>query len=189
MSAEVPHVEAAGAAEFRAWLRDHHDTAQAAWLVLWKKRSGHRSIELGEAIDQALCFGWVDSKSQSIDDDRYRVYFSVRKAGSVWSSVNKEKITRLTAEGAMAPAGTTAVERAKADGSWTILDGPEAGVVPNDLAGAMEAAAVRDAYEALTFGAKKAILTWLVMAKRRQTRNARIDKTVAALREGRSPLP
>jgi uncharacterized protein YdeI (YjbR/CyaY-like superfamily) len=125
---------------------------------------------------------------QSIDENRYRQYFSVRKPGSVWSKINKEKIARLTAGGLMAPRGLASVERAKQDGSWTILDGPEAGIVPDDLAAALDEAGVRHVFEGLTSGGRKAILVWLAMAKRETTRANRIEKTIAALANGESPL-
>ncbi len=188
MSTDIPEIEAEDGAAFRRWLQDNHETASAVWLIFWKKESGKPSIKWPEAVDQALCFGWIDSKVQSIDDDSYRQYFTVRKAGSVWSKINKEKIAQLEAAGLMAPAGIAAVERAKADGSWTILDGPEAGIVPDDLAAAMDAAGVRDVYESQTNGTRKAILTWLVTAKRESTRANRIEKTIAALSRGESPL-
>jgi uncharacterized protein YdeI (YjbR/CyaY-like superfamily) len=188
VSDEITEIEAVDTADFRAWLDENHASSKGVWLIFWKKGSGHASIEWSEAVDQALCFGWVDSKVQSLDDQRYRQYFSVRKTGSGWSKINKDKIAELTITRQMRPAGVAAVERAKEDGSWAILDGPEAGVVPDDLGAALDEAGVRQAYDALTTGGRKAVLAWLVMAKRDTTRAARIDKTIAALREGESPL-
>jgi uncharacterized protein YdeI (YjbR/CyaY-like superfamily) len=185
---DIAEIEAAHADSFRRWLVDNYDNATAVWLIFWRKKSGRPSIEWGDAVDQALCFGWIDSKVQSLDEHRYRQYFSPRKVGSGWSRINKDKISRLEAAGLMAPAGLAVVERAKADGSWTLFDGPEAGIVPDDLAAAMDAAGVRRTYDELTNGARKAILAWMVTAKRETTRVARINKTVAALHEGRSPL-
>ncbi len=188
MSDEIREIEAPDRAAFRSWLEENHANEPAVWLIFWKKGSGRPSIEWSEAVDEALCFGWIDSKVQSIDENRYRQYWTVRKPGSVWSKINKEKIRALTAEGLMTPAGLAAVERAKQDGSWTILDGPEAGIVPNDLAAAMEEAGVRETYDSFNFGAQKAILAWLVMAKRETTRANRIAKTIEALARGESPL-
>ncbi len=188
MGDEIRQIEAPSRAEFRKWLEDNHATEEAVWLVLWKKGSGRPSVDWSDAVDEALCFGWIDSKVQSIDENRYRQYWTVRKPGSVWSRINKEKVAELTAAGLMAPAGLAAVARAKTDGSWTILDGPEAGIVPDDLATAMNRAGVRPTYDSFTFGARKAILAWLVTAKRDTTRADRIDKTVEALGRGQSPL-
>ena len=185
---DIQEIEAPDRATFRKWLEENHATEQAVWLIFWKKGSGHPSIEWGEAVDEALCFGWIDSKVQSIDESRYRQYWTVRKPGSFWSRINKEKIAQLTAAGQMSPAGVAAVERAKEDGSWSILDGPEAGIVPEDLADAMDSAGVRDAYDTLTAGARKAILAWLVMARRESTRANRVTKTIEALQRTESPL-
>ncbi|MCP4966431.1 MAG: hypothetical protein GY926_14505 [bacterium] len=188
MSDGTPKIAAHTPGEFRDWLEANHASESSAWLILWKKSSGRQLMTIGDAIDQALCFGWVDSKSRSLDDNRYLVYFSVRKRGSGWSKINKNKIAKLEAAAAMAPAGTAAVARAKEDGSWTMLDGPEAGIVPPDLKAALEAAGARHGFDNLTPGARKAILTWLVTAKRDATRQSRIERAVAAARDGKSPL-
>ncbi len=188
MSNDIAEIEAADAAAFRSWLEENHDKANAVWLIFWKKDSGRPSIAWTEAVDQALSFGWIDSKVQSIDTDRYRQYFTVRKPGSVWSRINKDKIAELEAAGLLTPAGRAAVDRAKEDGSWTILDGPEAGVVPDDLAAALDAGEVRIVFDEMTTGNRKAILAWLATAKRDATRANRITKTVEALVRGESPL-
>ena len=183
----IQEIEAADRATFRKWLEENHTTETAVWLIFWKKGSGRASIDWQDAVDEALCFGWIDSKAQSLDQNRYRQYWSVRKPGSTWSRINKDKVAELTAAGLMAPAGLAAVERAKEDGSWTILDGPEAGIVPDDLASAMDKAGVRSDFDQLAPGARKAILAWLVMAKRQATRAGRVHKTVEALQRGESP--
>jgi uncharacterized protein YdeI (YjbR/CyaY-like superfamily) len=188
MSDKIPEIEAPDRAAFRTWLQENHATEQAVWLIFWKKGSGRKSIEWSDAVDEALCFGWIDSKVQSLDDQRYRQYWTVRKPGSVWSKINKEKIAELTAAGKMTPAGLATVKRAKRDGSWTILDGPETGIVPDDLAAAMDEAGVRQTYDELAFSAQKPILAWLAMAKREATRANRISKTIEALKKGASPL-
>jgi uncharacterized protein YdeI (YjbR/CyaY-like superfamily) len=184
----IPEIEARNRDEFRKWLEENHKKQDAVWLILWKKGSGRPSIAWSDAVDVALCFGWVDSKVQAIDAERYRQYWTVRKPGSTWSKINKEKIARLTAAGLMTPAGLAAVERAKQNGSWTILDGPEAGIVPEDLSTAMAEAGVHATFDQLTPGGRKAILAWLVMAKREATRAGRIKKTIEALERGESPL-
>ncbi len=188
MSNPVAEIEAEDAAAFHDWLAANRQSSSAVWLIFWKKGSGHPSIAWAEAVDTALCFGWVDSKVQSLDAERYRQYFSVRKAGSGWSRINKEKIAVLEREGRMAPAGRAVVERAKTDGSWSLLDGPEAGIVPDDFADSLNEAGVRTVYDGLTTGTRKAILTWLVMAKRDTTRQNRIEKTISSLKNGKSPF-
>ncbi len=185
MSDDIPTIDAA---EFRDWLSANHGSATNVWVILWKKSSGRQLLTIGDVIGEALCYGWIDSKGGSVDADRYRVYCSPRKAGSGWSRVNKEKIKRLAAERVMDPAGTAVIERAKADGSWSLLDGPEAGIVPPDLAAALADADVTGDFDALTPGQRKAVLTWLVTAKREATRTGRISKTVDILTAGEIPL-
>jgi uncharacterized protein YdeI (YjbR/CyaY-like superfamily) len=189
VSDEVAEIEAPDRASFRRWLDENHATEPAVWLIFWKKDSGHPSIEWSEAVDEALCFGWIDSKVQSLDEHRYRQYWTVRKPGSIWSKINKDKVAELTAAGLMRPAGIAAVERAKEDGSWTILDGPEAGIVPDDFAAAMDEAGVREVFDGFTQSKRKAILGWLAMAKRESTRMKRMAKIIEALERGEMPGP
>ena len=125
---------------------------------------------------------------QSLDEERYRQYWTVRKPGSIWSKINKDKIAALTAAELMHPAGIAAVERAKADGSWTILDGPEAGIVPADFAEAMDQAGVRSTFDGFSRSKRKSILGWLAMAKREATRTDRMAKTIEALERGETPM-
>lgn len=125
--------------EWRAWLADHHAEASAVWLIYRKKGSGRTNLSWGEAVDHALCFGWIDSRVRRIDEHRYRQYFSPRRPTSVWSKVNKEKVARLIAAGSMQPAGLAAIEAAQANGSWTSIDGAEDGVIPADLGEALAA--------------------------------------------------
>ncbi len=109
--------------EWRAWLAEHHqDRPEGVWLVLWRAGSGGPRIPYDELVEQALCFGWIDSTGRALDAGRTMVWFTPRKAGSGWSRLNKQRIERLAAAGAMAPAGLALVEAAKADGSWTLLD-------------------------------------------------------------------
>lgn len=116
----IARITAVDGDEFRAWLHENHTTADAVWLMYFKKSSGKASIAWSEAVDEALCYGWIDSKSVSLDDDRYEQYFSPRKPSGPWSKVNKPKIRALEAADRMQPAGTAAIEAAKANGSWTI---------------------------------------------------------------------
>lgn len=176
-------------ADFRAWMAANHATAAAVWLVLYKKDSGKRSVTLSDAVDEALCFGWIDSKVRSIDDDRYEQCLTRRKPQSVWSKINKDRVEQLTDDGRMKKAGLRAVEAAKADGSWSLLDGPHALLVPDDLAAALAAdpAAARG-YEALSDSAKRSILGWIALAKRPETRARRIAKAASETAAGRSAL-
>ncbi len=172
---------------FRKWLRANHDTAQAAWLVYYKKDSGTPSITWPQAVDEALCYGWIDSKAQSIDEDRYEQYFTKRKPTSVWSKVNKAKIAELQRENRLRPPGQAAIDAAKANGSWTILDDAQNHIVPDDLSKAFPSTAARATFDALSPSRRRNILSWIVLAKRAATRERRIRQTVDAAQNGGTP--
>ena len=141
---DAPLVHADDRATWRAWLEANHATASGAWLVTWKASSG-RAIDLDyeAAVLEALCFGWVDSTGGRFDDERGRLYFAPRKVRSAWAATNKARVEHLIADGLMAPAGLAAIERAKANGSWEILDSVERLEVPPDLAAALDGASAR----------------------------------------------
>src|SRR3954447_26856627 len=126
-------------AEWRAWLAQNHDRGAGVWLVMRKASAGGPRISYEESVEQALCFGWVDSKGKALDAERTMLWFAPRKARSGWSRPNKVRIERLIAAGLMAPAGLALIEAAKADGSWTLLDPVEDLIVPDDLAAAFAA--------------------------------------------------
>ncbi|HEX7495148.1 MAG TPA: hypothetical protein VF349_00805, partial [Candidatus Limnocylindrales bacterium] len=119
---DAPYLHADDRAMWRAWLEANHATARGVWLVTWRPRSGRVRLDYEEAIEEALCFGWVDSTGGHFDDERGKLYFAPRKPRSVWAASNKARIERLIGEGRMAPAGLAAIERAKANGRWEILD-------------------------------------------------------------------
>jgi uncharacterized protein YdeI (YjbR/CyaY-like superfamily) len=181
----LDRVYAADRAAWRAWLETHAETAAAVWLVFYKKGSGQPSITWDEAVEEALCFGWIDSKAKPIDDLRYRQYFSPRKPTSVWSKINKARLERLVADGFMREPGLRAIERAKANGSWSVLDDVEALVIPDDLAHTFaESPGAREAFERLSRTNRRNILQWIATAKRPQTRAKRIAATVSGGAEG-----
>jgi uncharacterized protein YdeI (YjbR/CyaY-like superfamily) len=126
-------------AAWRDWLAAHHTQTARVWLVTWKKATGQPHLPYDEAVEEALCFGWIDSKSSKLDDARSMLWFSPRKPGTGWSRPNKERVIRLTAAGLMAPAGLDKVAAAQADGSWNALDAVEALVLPDDLVQALAA--------------------------------------------------
>jgi uncharacterized protein YdeI (YjbR/CyaY-like superfamily) len=119
-------VTAKDRAAWRRWLERHHVTSDGVWLVIAKKGSGIASVTYEEAVEEALCFGWIDATANSLDDRRYKQWMTRRKPGSGWAASNKRRVERLIAEGRMAPAGLEVIRAAKADGSWTKLDGFEA---------------------------------------------------------------
>lgn len=168
-------VHPATRAEWRAWLEQNHARPDGVWLVSYKTATGKPRVEYGEAVEEALCFGWIDSKAGTVDDERSMLWMSPRKPGAGWARTNKERIERLVAEGRMAPAGLARIQAAKRDGSWTLLDAVEAMEMPDDLVRAL--AAYPDAarhFDAFPPSARKRILQWITLAKKPETRAARI---------------
>lgn len=175
-------------AEWRDWLEENHIEQQAVWIVFYAKSSKKPSIRWSEAVDVALCFGWIDSKKISIDKETSHQYFCKRKAKSTWSKINKQKIELLTQQGLMANAGFKAIEIAKQNGSWTILDSVEELILPNDLKEALEAKPfAMEFYQGLSKSIKKGILMWLVLAKKTETRHKRITEIVELAAQNKKP--
>ena len=175
---------------FETWLVDHASTATHVWVRMAKKGTGVTSIDWTTAVDVALCFGWIDGIARRLDDEWYVQRFTPRRAKSVWSKINRERIERLTAEGRMRPAGLAEVERAKADGRWdAAYDSPATAVVPDDLAAALAARDLTDAYAALDSRNRFAILNRIQTAVRPETRTRRIEQLTDALAQGNAPTP
>jgi uncharacterized protein YdeI (YjbR/CyaY-like superfamily) len=184
----IPRIYAADRAVWRSWLEAHGETSAAVWLVYYKKSAGQPSITWSEAVEEALCFGWIDSKAKPIDDMRYMQYFSPRKPKSPWSKINKASVERLVAGGLMREPGLRAIERAQANGSWSALDAVEALVIPDDLAAAFAAApGTRDQFDGLSRTNRRIILQRIATAKRPDTRARRVASAVSAVAEDRPP--
>ncbi|GAB2850464.1 YdeI/OmpD-associated family protein [Hymenobacter ruber] len=166
-------------AAWRQWLAEHHASAPGVWLVYFKKASGQPSVSYAEAVEEALCYGWIDSHPRKLDAERTQLLFTPRKPRSGWSKVNKERLERLEAAGQLMPAGLAAIARAKQNGAWESLDAAEAGLVPEDLAAALAAddAAARH-FAAFSLSARKGILTWVLGAKQPATRARRVTEAV-----------
>jgi uncharacterized protein YdeI (YjbR/CyaY-like superfamily) len=165
--------------EWREWLQEHHDKKSSIWLIYHKKKANTLRITWSEAVDEALCFGWIDSKSKPIDNDRYMQFFSRRKPNSVWSKINKAKVQRLTEEGLMTRAGLDVVAHAKRNGSWTALDEIEELIIPEDLQEEFRKRPVALSYFlSLSRSDKRNILQWVVLAKKAETRSNRITRIV-----------
>lgn len=176
---EIPVFYPESRMEWRRWLEENHVEEQAAWVVFYTKASGKSTITWSEAVDEALCFGWIDSKKIAIDSEKSHQFFSKRKAKSTWSKINKEKIERLINEGLMTSAGLECVEIAKQNGSWTILDEVEELVVPKDFEAALDRyEGATDYFLGLSKSVKKMMLYWLMSAKRPETRQKRLDELV-----------
>ncbi|MDX1419515.1 MAG: YdeI/OmpD-associated family protein [Rubricoccaceae bacterium] len=170
---------------WRAWLEQAHAREEGVWLVRYKKATGKPTLSYDEAVEEAICFGWVDSLPRKLDDERSLLYVAPRKPGSGWSRRNKERMAKMAEAGKMAPAGLAKVAAAKADGSWSALDAVENLVVPDDLAAAFEAHPGAAAeWEAFPRSAKRGILEWIQNAKRDPTRRKRVEETARLAQRG-----
>ncbi len=164
--------------EWRDWLSENHERRTGVWLVTWRAGSGGPRITYEEGVEQALCFGWVDSKGRALDAERTMLWYAPRKTRSGWSRPNKQRVERLLAAGLMAPAGLAVIEAAKADGSWTLLDDVEDLVVPDDLGAALDAdPPARENWHAFPRSVQRGILEWIVQARKPETRAKRVAET------------
>lgn len=187
---ERPLIEPESRAAWRAWLKANHSRSEGVWLAVGKKGNTVTSLTYDDAVEEALCFGWIDSTVNRLDEHRFRQLFTPRKPGSTWARTNKERVERLTAAGLMTPAGLAPIEAAKADGSWTLLDEVDSLIVPADLAAALGAdPAAQRGFSAFPDFQKKQVLYWIATAKRPTTRAKRIAEIVEAAAEGRPPRP
>lgn len=176
------------AQEWRKWLLANHRHKESVWLILYKKATNVPTVNWSDAVDQALCFGWIDGKRKTLDEERFIQFYSKRKPRGTWSKINKEKIERLTEEGLMTKAGIEVIERAKQNGSWMILDEAEEMVIPQDLDKELKKhKEAEDFFMNLSRSVRKAMLQWLVLAKREETRQKRITEIVTLALEGKRP--
>lgn len=169
---------------WRLWLSRNHARSSGVWLATYKKETGKPRVDYDDAVEEALAFGWIDSKSNRLDDERSLLWMCPRKPSSGWSKPNKERVERLEREGLMTEAGRAVIEAAKRDGSWSMLDAVEALEEPEDLARALAAnPAARAHYDAFPPSSRKIILTWIATAKREETRRKRVEETVRLAEE------
>jgi uncharacterized protein YdeI (YjbR/CyaY-like superfamily) len=162
--------------EWRAWLAENGRTERSVWLIVHRDAAG---VDLASAVEQALCFGWIDSKTVKRDDKTTYQCFTPRNPRSTWSKVNRDRIERLTAAGLMAPAGQELIDLAKRTGTWALLADAQNLIVPADLASALAANPPADKhFRAFPPSARRAILEWITLAKRPETRASRIEQTV-----------
>jgi uncharacterized protein YdeI (YjbR/CyaY-like superfamily) len=173
-------------AEWRAWLDANHERREGVWLVSWRTAAGDRPrLDYEDQIREALCFGWVDAVVNTIDEQRTSIWMSPRRKGSGWSRPNKLRVAELEAEGLMREPGRRVIEAAIADGSWTMYDDAEDGIVPDDLAAAFAAVpGSREGFDGFTKGSRKVLLGWVAQAKRPETRAARVAEIAAAAARG-----
>ncbi len=176
--AEPELVEVADRAAWRRWLTRNHRRTGGLWLVIHKRGSTEGSLDYEGAVCEALCFGWIDSKANTLDDERYKLWMAPRKPRSAWSAVNKRRVENLMDSGAMAPAGLAVIEAAKTDGAWAALERSDALEVPGDLRDAFRRHdGSRKHWEAFPPSVRKQILEWIYAAKRDETRSKRVEET------------
>jgi uncharacterized protein YdeI (YjbR/CyaY-like superfamily) len=166
-------------AEWREWLEKNHTRNEGVWLISYKKATGKPRVDYDESVEEALCFGWIDSKGNKLDDERSMLWFAPRRAGTGWSKLNKERVAKLIKAKRMAPPGLAKIKAAKKDGSWSALDAVEALEMPSDLIEAfLKNETARGYFEAFPRSVKRALLEWISSAKKPETRSKRIEETV-----------
>jgi uncharacterized protein YdeI (YjbR/CyaY-like superfamily) len=172
-------------AQWRRWLESHHERESGLWLVTWKKASGKPQLAYDDLVEEALAFGWVDSKTQALDAWRSMLWLAPRRPGSLWSGPNKLRVQRLIDAGLMTPAGQAKVDAAMADGTWSALDAVEALEVPPDLADAFAAQpGSRAQWDGFPRSVKRGVLEWIVQAKKPETRAKRVLETASLATRG-----
>jgi uncharacterized protein YdeI (YjbR/CyaY-like superfamily) len=185
---DLPVRRFASRAAWEKWLTANHDRSPGVWVELAKKDSGVDSVSRADALEVALCYGWIDSQSMTVDEKRYRQRFTPRRSRSKWSKINCAAVERLHAQGRLAPAGIREMEAAKGDGRWeAAYHSPRTIAVPPDLEARLERSArARRAFEKLDSQNRYAILYRLHHTKRADTRQRRLDQFVAMLEAGRT---
>jgi uncharacterized protein YdeI (YjbR/CyaY-like superfamily) len=185
VSDDGEQVHAKSRTAWRQWLRKNHKQPTGIWLVTWRPQTGKPTVSYEDIVEEALCFGWIDSKSRSLDDQRTALWMAPRRSRSGWSRPNKERVERLEASGKMTAAGRAVIDAAKANGNWNLLDDVENLVVPSDLRKAFRAnpPAAKE-WEKFPPSIKRSILQWIVQAKRPETRARRVTETAELAARG-----
>ena len=162
------------------WLEQNHNKEREAWLVIYKKRSKQTGLQYDEALEEALCFGWIDGKLKSVDKDRFILRYSPRKANSVWSKINRDKAEQLIAQGRMTAAGLTKIEEAKKNGTWdAAYTNKQRDEIPSDLRKAlMENIKAWNNFESFANSYRNMYIGWVIGAKTEETRRKRIIEVV-----------
>lgn len=180
---EIEHFYPQTKQHWREWLEKNHIQQDAVWLIHYKKISGKPSVAWPDAVDEALCFGWIDSKAVTIDTNSYKQFYTKRKPKSTWSKVNKDKVERLIADEKMREAGLKCIEIAKQNGSWTILDSIDALEIPEGLELAFaNYDGSKEKFEALSKSKRKLMLYNLMVAKTDLTKSKRIAEILEVIK-------
>ncbi len=187
--ADHERVEITSRRQWRDWLQANHAQTDPIWLVTYKKSARpDLYVPWTDVVQEAICFGWIDSQASKLDDERSMVRLSPRKPGSAWSAINKAHVAALAEQGLIAEAGWATIEAAREDGSWEFLDDVEAGIIPDDLSAAFEQmAGSREQFESFPRSTTRATLEWIKRAKQPETRARRIEETVQKSANGQRP--
>ena len=175
--------------QWRAWLRKHHRKEAFVWLVFYKKHTEKKCVDYDAAVEEALCYGWIDGIKKRIDDDRYAFRFSPRSPKSLWSASNKKRVEKLTAAGKMTKAGTALVDAAKESGMWDRKPAAEQTFeMPSELTAALaKNKTAKKKFEAQSAACRKQYITWIASAKKPETRERRAAQAVQMLKEDAKP--
>jgi uncharacterized protein YdeI (YjbR/CyaY-like superfamily) len=181
-----PLIHPKSIAEWRAWLTRHHQDTNGVWLARWKRASGKIPLDYAQIVEEALCFGWIDGVTNTLEDGRQAQLLTPRRRGSGWSPSNKKRVERLIAHGRMTEAGLRVIEAARADGSWSMMDAAEALIEPSELAAALDAnPAARRHWNGFPRSPRRALIWWVMSAKRPETRQRRVTTIVEEAAPGR----
>lgn len=187
---DTPSFYPSSARKWRAWLQKNHAKEKSVWLICYKQNAGKPTLSWSEAVDEALCFGWIDSIRKPIDEHSFMQFFSRRKPNSTWSKINKDKVEMLIAEGRMAQAGLDSIELAKKNGSWNILNTVDTLEIPEDLKKEFRLRKGSEEYFlGLSKSVRKMMLQWIVLAKRPETRAKRILEIAVQAGKKQKPKP
>ena len=180
--------------QWRKWLEKNHSTAPGIWMIYYKKETGKRKFDMADAVEEALCFGWIDSVAQKLDDERSMQKFTPRKPKSIWSKINKKRIEKLIEQKLMKPAGLATIERAKKNGSWDTLNSSDLHTDNNSMPDDLEKALSKNKKALANFLAfppsyRKRFLFWIDSAKTPGTKAARIEQTFLMAAANKKPGP
>jgi uncharacterized protein YdeI (YjbR/CyaY-like superfamily) len=182
---DYPIYHAESRDQWRAWLAAHHDAARGVWLGSWRLDDHGPRCPYPDAVEEAICFGWIDSTVNTLDDQRILQMFTPRKAKSTWTRLNRRRVAAMEEAGLMTDAGRAAVDVAKGNGWWTIYDPVEALIEPDDLAAALDAApGAREHWDRFPPSARKGMLWWVISAVKDETRRGRVEEVVAKAKVG-----
>ena len=185
MESKSPSFYAADRKEWRNWLSKHSGSSTNVWLIIYHKKSSTPSLSYDEAVEEALCFGWIDSKPNKRDEESYYLFFAQRKPKSNWSAANRDRAEKMIKLKKMTASGLAMIELAKKTGTWLALEKVQASVLPDDLKKALaKNKPAKEHFDKFPPSSKRIILEWILNAKKEETRLKRITETVELAAKG-----